>query len=180
MLTIIKAPNAALRVATKPVKKITAAHLRDIALMIKLTKTFVDPEGVGLASTQVGLKEQFFIAKLERSAGQNPTSVYTPVFNPKILFYSKRVKKYLEGCLSIPDYYGNVTRPSLIKVTYLNQEGRLVKETLTGVNATIFQHEYDHLHSKLFIDLILLQKSKLYKVTGKDQTGSDVFEEVVL
>jgi peptide deformylase len=138
-----------------------------------LTLTFTDPEGVGLAATQVGLGEQYFVAK-------QPDGSFKEFFNPQIIKYSKKIKKVFEGCLSIPNYWGEITRPIGVTVTYLDRDGNKIKENLTGINAHIFQHEYDHLQGKLFMDRVMEQKGKLFKVVGKDRTGSDVFEEVPL
>ena len=170
---VVKAPDQRLRIKTKSVKKITTNHHQIIKEMVKLTKTFEDPEGVGLASTQIGEGEQYFVAKLTDGS-------FKAFFNPRILDYSKKTKVYFEGCLSIPDYYGEVARPIAVTVAYTNEEGKEVKERLKGVPAWIFQHEYDHLHGKLFMDRILEQKGRLFKVAGKDRTGADVFEEVSL
>lgn len=62
----------------------------------------------------------------------------------------------------------------------MDEKGNEVKERLTGIPAWIFQHEYDHLQGKLFMDLALEQKSRVFKVVGKDRTGADVFEEVTI
>lgn len=172
-MQVVIAPDQRLRVQTKPVKKITPKLSETIGQMVKLTKTFLDPEGVGLASTQIGEDEQYFVAKLEDNS-------FKAYFNPKILSYSKKTHVFFEGCLSIPNYYGEVTRPVSIKVSYMNEEGNTVTENLTGLIAWIFQHEYDHLQGKLFMDKILEQKSRLFKVVGKDRAGAEVFEEVPL
>ncbi|OGE15101.1 peptide deformylase [Candidatus Daviesbacteria bacterium RIFCSPLOWO2_01_FULL_37_10] len=171
-MEIIKAPNEVLRAQTKPVKKITPGYLKTVKEMITLTKTFKDPEGVGLASTQVGRSERFFVAKSEKS--------FYSAFNPQIISLGKRTKVYLEGCLSIPDYYGEVRRNLLVRVSYQNEAGKAVLKTLKGIDAWIFQHETDHLNGILFPDRVLQQKGKFYKCVGKDETGTDIFEEVVL
>lgn len=172
-MIVIQAPDQKLRAKTKPVKKITPKVLQITDQMIKLTKTFTDPEGVGLAATQVGLDEQYFVAK-------QPDGSFKEYFNPKILKYSKRVKRVFEGCLSIPNFWGEITRPIAVTVSYMDRDGNHIKEHLTGVDAHIFQHETDHLQGKLFMDHVMEQKGKLYKVVGKDRTGSDVFEQVPL
>ncbi|MBI2595417.1 peptide deformylase [Candidatus Daviesbacteria bacterium] len=171
-MEVVKAPDPRLRVKTKPVKKIVPL-LKTIKEMVKVTKTFTDPEGVGLASTQIGESEQYFIMK------QGDGS-FSAVFNPKILSRGKRTKVFFEGCLSIPDYYGQVTRPTIVTVSYVDIEGKPTKQTLRGVAAWIFQHEYDHLQGKLFMDHVMEQKSRLFKVVGKDRTGGEMFEEVAL
>lgn len=171
--SVIQAPDNKLRVKTKLVKKITPSYQQIIKDMIKLTKTFIDPEGVGLASTQVGLDEQYFVAKLSATE-------FKAFFNPKILKFSKKARIYFEGCLSIPKYWGEVTRSVWVDVSYLTLDGKETKERLTGFPAWVYQHEYDHLQGKLFMDLVLAQKGKVFKVVGKDRTGGEVFEEVTL
>jgi peptide deformylase len=127
----------------------------------------------GWASTQVGLTEQYFVSKQKNGT-------FTPVFNPKIKKFGKKTKVFFEGCLSIPNYYGEVTRPTSVMVSYMNEQGKQVNKTLHGMDAWIFQHEYDHLQGKLFIDYVLEQRSRLFKVVGKDRAGAEVFEEVKL
>lgn len=171
-MEVVKAPDPKLRIQTKPVKKINQALIQTLKDMVKLTKTFNDPEGVGLAATQVGLKESFFVAKNSED--------FISVINPKILSKGKRTKKYFEGCLSVPNIWGEVNRAINIKVSYQNSDGKQISETLTGVLAWIFQHEIDHLNGILFSDRVLEQKGKFYKFTGKDKTGTDTFQEITL
>lgn len=172
-MNVVIAPDARLRVDTKPVKKISPALLQTIQEMVRLTKTFVDPEGVGLAATQIGNGEQYFVAKMEDGS-------FKAFFNPKILKFSKKTKVYMEGCLSIPNHWGEVTRPIGVWAEYMNESGQVVKERLSGLMAWIYQHEYDHLHGRLFMDLVLEQKGRLYKVVGKDRAGADIFERIPL
>ncbi len=172
-MKVVMAPDQRLRVKTKLVKKITPPLLKITREMIKLTKTFKDPDGVGLASTQVGLDEQYFIALQDNNS-------FKAYFNPKIIKGSKATKVFTEGCLSIPNYWGEVTRHIWVDVEYMDQTGKHQKERLKGLLAHIFQHEFDHLQGKLFMDLVLEQKSRLFKVIGKDRAGEDVFEEVAL
>jgi len=192
-MQVIKAPDPKLRVKTKPVKKINSPLLNTLSEMIKLTQSFQDPEGVGLAATQIGYDQCFFVARLHDSK-QNPPSgpsqrkkrwadygkEFTSIINPKILFYSKRSKTYFEGCLSIPTIWGEVKRHVSVKVIYQDVTGKYLTKTLTGIPAWIFQHEVDHLNGILFADRVLQQKGKFYKFTGKDKTGTDCFEEITL
>lgn len=171
-MQVVKAPNPVLRVKTKLVKKITPELLKTVQEMIKITKAFTDPEGVGLASTQIGRSERFFIAK----SGED----FIACFNPKILNSSKKTKVFFEGCLSIPDYYGYTERPIGVTVEYMDEKGQKITKKLRGISAWIFQHEMDHLDGVLFMDHVLTQKGKIFKSTGRDKTGAEVFEEVKL
>lgn len=171
-MEVVKAPDPRLKVHTKPVKKITPGLSVTLKEMIKLTKTFTDPQGVGLASTQIGLDESFFIALNAKK--------FQSFINPKIISAGKRTKKYFEGCLSIPNMWGEVKRHTNIKVSYQTENGNIVSQVLRGVPAWIFQHEIDHLNGILFSERVLQQKGKFYKYTGKDKTGTDMFEEITI
>lgn len=174
-MEVVKAPDQKLRVQTKPVKKISPGLLSTLKEMVKLTKTFKDPEGVGLAATQVGLKDRFFVAKSGKEDDQ-----FIMVINPKITSLSKKTKTYFEGCLSAPNVWGQVKRHIRIKVSYLDEKGKSITKSLAGIPAWIFQHEIDHLDGILFQDRVLQQKGKFYRFTGKDKTGKDIFEEIAL
>ncbi len=171
-MQVITAPDPKLRIQTKRVKKVNPALLKTLKDMVKLTQTFKDPEGVGLASTQVGMDESFFVAKNKAK--------FIFVINPKILSFGKRTKKYFEGCLSIPNMWGEVKRYTNIKVSYQDKTGKIKTEALKGVLAWIFQHEIDHLNGILFPERVLQQKGKFYKYTGKDPAGADTFKEISL
>lgn len=173
-MLVVKAPDSKLRMKTKPVKKVTPEFVKIAREMIKITKSFKDPEGVGLASTQIGRAERFFVAKIGEKGK------FVACFNPQILKTSPKTKVFFEGCLSIPDIYGETTRPIAVSVEYQDEMGQKVAKRLQGVSAWIFQHEVDHLNGTLFMDHVVSQKGRVFKVAGRDQTGSEIFEEVRL
>lgn len=172
-MQVVKAPDSRLRIKTRQIKKITPDLLKTAEEMVKLTESFTDPEGVGLATTQVGREEKFFVAKTKDGN-------FIKCFNPKILSYSPKKKTYMEGCLSIPSIWGETERSIAVTVEYEDETGTKVTKKLRGIDAWIFQHETDHLNGTLFIDHVMQQKGKVYKVVGKDKTGADIFEEVKL
>jgi peptide deformylase len=99
------------------------------------------------------------------------------VINPEIISVSKiKVTKtakdnkdeILEGCLSIPHYYGPLTRGKEITIKYLNEDGQKIIETFKGFPAQIVQHEIDHLEGFLFVDKLLEQKRPLYQIKGDE------------
>ena len=94
-IKVIKAPDSKLRIKTKPVKKVTPELIKIAREMIKMTKTFKDPEGVGLASTQIGRSERLFVAKI----GKN--GEFVTCFNPKIIKTSPKEKVFFEGLVNI-------------------------------------------------------------------------------
>jgi peptide deformylase len=150
-------------------KKIQAViqDLRDTLVKQK------DPEGVGLAAPQIGKSLQIFLMSYE--------GIERIVINPQVVKMSKikplvKVKQGepLEGCLSLPHYYGPVARATHITIKYMNESGEHVTEAFKGFLAHIVQHELDHLNGILFVDHILEHDSPLYHMHG------DEWEEVEL
>lgn len=171
---VIPANNPALRKKSKRVKKIDKKIL---ALIDDLKDTLTaqkEPEGIGLAAPQIGKNVQVFVMRYK-----NKLKV---VINPKILKISKKTikskdnmgKKIMEGCLSTPNYYGNVSRPSKVKLKYLDLDGKYKVEDFTGLSAHIVQHEVDHLKGILFIDHLLKQKRSLYEHIGGEWEKVDL------
>ncbi|MDR1361303.1 MAG: peptide deformylase [Rickettsiales bacterium] len=123
-------------------------------------------QGVGLAAPQVGILQRFFIM-------QNPdTKELWVVINPKILELDAETKIMEEGCLSVQDdagpVYADVSRPRSIIAEWLDETGASRNKKLDGLAARIFQHEYDHLDGKLFIDyLSSVKREQIMRKTKK-------------
>ena len=100
--------------------------------------------GIGLSANQLGMNMKLFVAK----AGGKQYSV----FNPAITKFSKETVIMEEGCLSVPEMYGEVERPEKVTLEGLDTNGKKVKIKAWGLLARIFQHETDHLNGILFID----------------------------
>ncbi len=109
---------------------------------------------VGIAAPQIGKNIRVFCVFKESAIYDLE---FIEVINPKILKYSKELA-YLpsgEGCLSVPDRKeGYVYRSNEIEVEYYNKKGKKINRTLKGFEAIAFQHEYDHLDGKLYVDHI--------------------------
>lgn len=172
---IIQSGNPILRTKSKPIQKIDAKILKLIQDLKDTLKVQKDPEGVGLAAPQIGKNLQLFLADYK--------DFKRVVINPKITAISnnkkeqkdkKKSKEILEGCLSLPHYYGPLKRSEKVTLEYLNEEGKKITEEFTGFNAQIILHEVDHLNGVLFIDHLLAEKKPLYKVIN------DEWEEVEL
>lgn len=139
-----------------------------------------DPKGVGLAAPQIGKSIAVFITK--------PTekSRITEFINPVILDAEKieqkdpekKVKK-LEGCLSLPNIWGEVLRSPNVTLSYYDKKGKNYVKKFTGFMATIVQHETDHLNGILFPKHVIEQKGTLYK-SYKNEKGEDEFEELTI
>lgn len=101
-------------------------------------------QGIGLSANQVGLDLNFFIAEV---AGK-----FYAIFNPKIEKLSEEKDNADEGCLSVPETFGEVARPSKVTLSGIDINGKKVKIKAWGLLARVFQHEVDHLNGNLFID----------------------------
>ena len=137
---------AFLKQTSAPVAKVDDA-LR--ALMDDMLETMYAAPGIGLAAIQVGVPKRVIVMDLAR--GEEPPA---PRFfvNPQILWASADTVPYEEGCLSVPEIFDEVERPSQVKLRYLNYHGEQVEEDAEGLFAVCIQHEIDHLNGVLFID----------------------------
>jgi peptide deformylase len=105
-------------------------------LVRAMSKFMTDNGGVGLAP-QLGIKKRIFIMG-------NFTKLVACI-NPKIVSLSEDRGSDLEGCLSFPDLFMKVKRPTSAVVQYYTVSGELVERELTGLECRVFLHEYDHL-----------------------------------
>lgn len=165
-------------VLRKKAKKVAVVDkkIKDLIKDMKDTlKVQRDPEGVGLAAPQIGKSLQIFVAgyKNFQRVVINP-EVIKIVQKKKGVKEKKSKREILEGCLSLPYYYGPLKRAQEVTLKYLDDEGREIIETFEGFNAQIILHEIDHLNGVLFVDRLLEEKKPLYKVDG------DEWEEVEL
>jgi peptide deformylase len=141
-------------------------------LITDLTETMeaqTDPIGLGLSAPQLGILKRVFVARVRNKVKH--------FVNPKILKFSKKEIAYLEGCFSVPDLYGHVTRPAEIDFESHDKLGKLSKTHYKGLPARIIQHEMDHLDGTLFIDHVHDQNGKMFKIE-KDKGGKDQLIEV--
>ena len=180
MYTIVQAPNEILRTSAKPVVLFDSKLQKTIQDMTQTMLSQDDPEGVGLAANQVDLPWQIFVARF----GTKKTDKVRAFINPEILSASKDLqpksdddKSPLEGCLSKPGYYGIVKRAIWINLKFQDEAGASHEEKFEGFPATVIQHEMDHLSGIIFIQRILEQKGRLYKIT-KNGKNKDIWDEV--
>lgn len=153
-------------------KEISSSY-KDLEILLKnMWETMYAANGVGLAAPQVGKSLRLFIVdgspfSVEASLTEdekNELKGFKKVFiNPKILQKSDDLENFNEGCLSIPDVRGDVTRPTTIKIKYQNQYFKEITEHISGLPSRIVQHEYDHLEGILFTDKLSALKKKLLK-----------------
>jgi peptide deformylase len=156
---IIKLPDKRLRLVSEPVKRIDASLRK---LVEDMFETLYAAPGIGLAGIQVGVAKRVIIMDLSKKDDTRKPEVF---INPEITWASEEKSSYEEGCLSIPEYYEEVERPAVVKVKYLDLEGKAREVEAGGLLATCLQHEIDHLNGILFIDHI--SKLKRDRVTKK-------------
>jgi peptide deformylase len=132
-----------LRKPTKPVTEVTDELRKLIADMFE---TMYAAEGIGLAAPQVGRSERLAVVDVE---GRKYTLI-----NPEIVSKIGAVEKAEEGCLSIPDIYGDIERPPDVTIRALDENGNQYEASASDLLGRCFQHEIDHLDGKLFIDYL--------------------------
>ena len=159
---IIILPDKRLRLVSEPVKAID----REVkALVADLFETMYDAPGIGLAAIQIGVPRRVVTMDLSKKEEAQEPRVF---INPEILWRSDEKAKYEEGCLSIPEFYEEVERPTQVRVKYLDLEGREQELAASGLLATCLQHEIDHLNGVLFIDHISrLKRERVVKKFSK-------------
>ncbi len=173
---VIQSGDPILRTKSKKIAKIDKKTLEVIKDLKDTLAKQKEPEGVGLAAPQIGKNVRIFLADYK--------GFTRIVINPEILAISekrianskkkKQKNEILEGCLSLPYYYGPLKRANSVSLKYLNEKGEEIIEEFKDFNAQIVLHEIDHLDGILFVDRLLEAKQPLYKVED------DEWEEVEL
>ena len=141
-------------------------------LIENMTETMNQANGVGLAAPQIGKAIRLFLidaSPFAESDELDETEINflkdykRIIINPEIISEEGEDWIFNEGCLSIPNINEDVTRKDTIIVSYLNENFEQQEETLTGLSARIFQHEYDHIEGILFTDKLSSLKKRLLK-----------------
>jgi peptide deformylase len=155
---ILILPDKRLRKVSEPVKKIDSGIHK---LIEDMFETMYDAPGIGLAAIQVGTPKRVVTMDLAKKEEPKNPQVF---INPEIVWSSEEKATYEEGCLSIPEFYGDVERPAQVKVKYLDRDGQPQVAEANGLFATCLQHEIDHLNGVLFIDhLSKLKRDRVVK-----------------
>jgi peptide deformylase len=165
---ILSIPDPLLRKVSEPVLKVDTEVKK---LMDDMLETMYAAPGIGLAAVQIGILKRAIVIDLSKEDGKR-----NPLFlvNPEITFKSKELTTYEEGCLSIPNQFAEVKRPSECKINFLDYNGNKDELHAQGLLATCIQHEIDHLNGILFIDhLSKLKKDLILKKTKKQKKEID-------
>ncbi|MGB0920617.1 MAG: peptide deformylase [Alphaproteobacteria bacterium] len=174
VLKIITAPDPLLKQVSAPVREVDD-DLRK--LMDDMLETMYDAPGIGLAAIQVGVPKRVLVIDLQdrESDAEDAPEIRDPHYfvNPEIYWTSEDEAAYQEGCLSVPEFFEDVERPTECKLRYLDYNGKERDEHLTGLMATCLQHEMDHLNGILFIDhLSRLKRQMILKKLKKAEKAA--------
>lgn len=157
ILNILTYPDPELKKTSEPVEEVDE---NITSLIDNMFKTMYDAPGIGLAAPQVGVLKRVIV--LDIGARGNGEAKPMALINPEIIS-SKGETSFEEGCLSVPEFTADVTRPEEVKVKGINQKGETVEIECDGLLAIVLQHEIDHLNGILFIDRLGSVKRDIFK-----------------
>ena len=166
--TIITEPNKLLRQVSKSVDRVGKDAQK---LMDDMLDTMYDANGIGLAAIQIGIPKRIIVMDISKDEKKEPKYFVNPVVVNK----DPIKNTHEEGCLSVPEQFAEIDRPSKCKVEYLDYNGKKKILLADGLLATCIQHEMDHLEGILFIDyLSKLKKSMIIKKLSKLKSNTAI------
>lgn len=139
---VLQYPNDQLKKIAEPITDFGTQILRDTVK--EMIATMRRLRGIGLAATQIGLHKQLAVIELKDGP--------LVLINPQISRCSKKLEEDEEGCLSVPTVFGMVPRYTELVLDAFDIDGKPYTAEAHGLFARVIQHEYDHLHGKLFLD----------------------------
>lgn len=157
LLPILSYPDPRLRTIAKPVEQVDD----EIKTLIKdMFETMYAAKGIGLAATQVDRHIQLIVMDLSDDGSQPRVFI-----NPKVTPLVEDKKPYEEGCLSVPEFYESVERPTKVTIEAMDEDGNTFNEEAEGMLAVCIQHEMDHLNGVIFVDYL----SRLKQTRARDK-----------
>jgi len=170
--TIITPENPVLRKKAHKVTRVDDPKLQ--TLIDDMVETMLDAPGVGLAAPQVEVSQRVIVVRLPddeeavEEYGDRAGVLYT-LINPELVRVSDEMVDGIEACLSIPGYYGNVTRHQAVTVQALDRRGKKVRIKAKDWLARVFQHEIDHLDGVLYID----RATEIWRASEEDEAPEE-------
>lgn len=160
VLKIITIPDPLLKQVSLPVNDIND-EVRSLAENMRQT-IYAMPHCVGIAAVQAGVLARIIVVDVSLNPKPHHNSGLLIMINPVITYASGKTSSR-EGCLSVPDFTGCVTRKKKIEVEYIDLQGtkRLIKTE--GFEAIVLQHEIDHLDGKVFLDRVTSLKTDVFR-----------------
>ena len=167
--SILIEPNKLLRQISDSVEKVGDEERK---LMDDMLDTMYAAPGIGLAAIQIGVPKRIIVMDISRDENKKEPRYFV---NPVIKKKNPNKATYEEGCLSVPDQFAEIERPSACEVEYLGYDGKKQLLKADGLLATCIQHEMDHLEGILFIDyLSKLKKTMIIKKLIKNKHSREV------
>jgi peptide deformylase len=158
---ILQYPDPLLKTVCAPIEKLDAetdAQLQDL-----IDTMVASGHSVGVAAPQIGVPRRAVVVDVSKSKlGRDNNHGLLVMVNPEIL-EKEGEKTMREGCMSVPDYTGNVTRAESILVQFLDRDGSDRVIRANGFEAVAIQHELDHLDGMLFLDRVSNLKTDVYR-----------------
>jgi len=158
LLEIKKFNERVLRQKAKPVESVNEEIKK---LVADMAETMTKNNGIGLSANQVGVLKRVIVI----SFGQDDRGVLS-LINPKIIKKNKKTDVLEEGCLSFPEIYLEIKRPTEIEVEAVNLDGQSVKFNGKGLLARVIQHEVDHLNGILFFNRLSFAAKIKFKLNN--------------
>lgn len=148
LLPILAYPDPRLRTIAAPVAVIDDTIK---TLIDDMFDTMYDARGIGLAATQVDRHVRVVVMDLAKENEEPAPRVF---INPVVTPLTDELAPYQEGCLSVPEVYDEVCRPSRVEIKALDKDGKEFSEVAEGLLAVCIQHELDHLNGVMFVDYL--------------------------
>jgi len=169
LLPIIIAPDQRLKRRSEPVGEVDDEVRR---LMDDMLETMHAAPGIGLSAIQVGVSRRIITLDVASEGGE---SHVLRLVDPEIIWLSPETEVFEEGCLSFPDHFGEITRPSAVKARYTDENNRACEIEATGLLARCIQHEVDHLDGILMVDhLSALRRGMILRKLVKLRKAEDL------
>ncbi len=147
LLKILIFPDPRLRTVAKTVEVVDDSIKK---LTQDMLETMYQGSGIGLAATQVNVHKRVIVLDISESKDEPLILI-----NPEIIkIIDPNKKKFSEGCLSVPGFYEELTRPSAVEISYLDIDGKRNLLLANDLLAVVIQHEMDHLDGKIMVDFI--------------------------
>jgi peptide deformylase len=166
ILPILVAPDPRLKAKAQSVESVDG-EIRQ--LMEDMLESMYKARGIGLAAPQVGVSKRVIVMDISTEDEEpNPLRMA----NPEIIWASEDQLVHEEGCLSLPEQFADVMRPTAVKVRYLDHENEIRELVAEDMLAICVQHEMDHLEGTLFVDrLTNLKRNMILRKLQKARRG---------
>jgi peptide deformylase len=159
VLPIITYPDPRLKIIAQPVTEFDAELRQQVGNLEETMRA--SPSGVGIAAPQVGFSIRLVIVDIS-SKPKIPNHGRLILINPEILQWDG-LEVGREGCMSVPDYTGNVIRAQQIRLQAQDESGERHEYEMQGYEARAVQHEIDHLDGLLFLDRLVSRRHDLFQ-----------------